>query len=278
MSDKPPSFTPTNPENGQFNNPESYAPRKLDKASRTTTPKTQIQRVSGEVDLSELQNKKLNYLKNSKKPKIKFTKNNFLKKRKPRWLKTIICLISIIIIFIISIIIWGNQLLHHEQALSKKADTSPAATYLIAGSDKRDKAVNDETQGGRSDTIMLLTLPQSGTPSLISVPRDTYTDIDGHGPNKLNAAYSFGGMKLMVKTIEDNFSIKIDHFIELGFDSMVDIVQSVGNLHLCLDYDVNDNDSGLKWKAGCHDADGKTALAFSRMRYSDPLSDIGRTL
>ncbi|MDR3128486.1 MAG: LCP family protein, partial [Bifidobacteriaceae bacterium] len=78
-------------------------------------------------------------------------------------------------------------------------------------------------------------------------------------------------------TIETNFNIKIDHFMEMGFDGLLQIVDSVGKLHLCLDYNVNDNDSGLKWTKGCHDANGGTALAFSRMRYADPLGDIGRT-
>ena len=55
-------------------------------------------------------------------------------------------------------------------------------------------------------------------------------------------------------------------------------MDAVGGVRLCLDYDVHDVKSKLKWKAGCHVADGKTALAFSRMRYADPdKGDIGRT-
>ncbi|MDR3128331.1 MAG: LCP family protein, partial [Bifidobacteriaceae bacterium] len=197
MTDRPPSFTPQNGDNdNRFNQPKSFAPKNdLDKTNRTTTPVTQIQRVSGEVDLSKLQNNSL------QKPKVKLSKIKSL----PQFLKIIIGLIIVIIIFLIIVLIWANSLLKHENALSSKADTSPAITYLIAGSDKRDNAIKDDTQGGRSDSIMLLTLPKTGTPSLISIPRDSYVEIAGYGMNKLNAAYSFGGPKLMVNTIETNF-------------------------------------------------------------------------
>jgi len=56
-----------------------------------------------------------------------------------------------------------------------------------------------------------------------------------------------------------------------------DVVDAVGGVELCLDYDVNDWRSELVWEAGCRQADGDTALAFARMRYSDPQGDIGRT-
>jgi LCP family protein required for cell wall assembly len=267
----PPSFAPKT-ENGSFNKPKSFEPiGKIDK-STTTTPPTQIQRMSGQINLEDLQTNK-----GGKKPnRSRYKKNG--KKKWPRWIKILFGIIIALVLFFAGVLIYANSLMKHENALTNKKDNSPAMTYLIAGSDARDKSVHDNTEGGRSDTIMLLTLPKSGTPSLISIPRDSYVDIDGYGSNKLNAAYSYGGPKLMVKTIEENFDIKIDHFIEMGFDGLLSTVDSVGKLHLCLDYDVNDNDSGLKWKAGCHDADGGTALAFSRMRYADPLSDIGRTL
>ncbi|MDR2748787.1 MAG: LCP family protein [Bifidobacteriaceae bacterium] len=278
MSDKthstPPSFTPQNDgHNNQFNKPKSFSPvGKVDKNSPATTPPTQIQRMSGQVSLTDL-----HLDKSGKKSKNSKLKKNGKKKLSRVW-KIIIAIILVFILFIVGVLIWANSRLLHENALTNKADNSSATTFLIAGSDARDKSVHDDTAGGRSDTIMLLTLPKSGTPSLISIPRDSYVDIDGYGANKLNAAYSYGGSKLMVKTIEENFNIKIDHFIEMGFDGLLSTVDSVGKLHLCLDYDVDDNDSGLKWKAGCHDVDGGQALAFSRMRYADPLSDIGRTL
>jgi len=177
----------------------------------------------------------------------------------------------------IGLVAWANGKLDHVDALSDAKGTS-GTTYLIAGSDSRsDGVVKDGTSGARTDTIMLLQVPDSGTTSLISIPRDSYVKIPGHGSNKINAAYSFGGAPLLVKTVEKLTRMHVDHYVEVGFGGVENIVDAVGGVHLCLDYDVNDKKSELKWKAGCHDVGGKTALAFSRMRYSDPTSDFGRT-
>ncbi|WP_241658534.1 LCP family protein [Arcanobacterium bovis] len=171
---------------------------------------------------------------------------------------------------------YGNDKLQHLDALSGKTDT-PGTTYLLVGSDKRDKAVQDNTEGQRSDTVMVFHVPESGNPSLISLPRDAYVSIPGHEKNKLNAAYSFGGPKLLVATVEELTGMKIDHYIEVGMDGIKNLTDAVGGIELCYDQNINDRWSQLNWTAGCHDANGDTALAFARMRKEDPLGDIGRT-
>jgi LCP family protein required for cell wall assembly len=177
----------------------------------------------------------------------------------------------------IGLVIWANGKIDHVTALSDAAGT-PGTTYLIAGSDSRaDGPIKDGTSGARSDTIMVLQVPKSGTTSLISIPRDSYVAIPGHGHNKINAAYSYGGAPLLVKTIENLTGMTVDHYVEVGFSGVEDIVDAVGKVHLCMDYTVNDKKSELHWKKGCHDVGGKKALAFSRMRYSDPAGDFGRT-
>jgi anionic cell wall polymer biosynthesis LytR-Cps2A-Psr (LCP) family protein len=70
--------------------------------------------------------------------------------------------------------------------------------------------------------------------------------------------------------------MKVDHYVEIGMGGVAGVVDAVGGVELCLDYDVDDEFSQLHWTAGCHVVDGTTALAFARMRYSDPLGDIGR--
>lgn len=172
--------------------------------------------------------------------------------------------------------IWANNRLTREPALSGAAGT-PGTTYLLAGSDERGAIVHDATAGSRTDTIMVLHVPSSGPSALISLPRDTYVDIPGHGPNKLNAAYAYGGPTLLVTTVEGLTGLTVDHFVEIGLDGVAGVVDAVGGVELCLDYDVNDPKSKLVWTAGCHEADGITALAFARMRYADPTGDIGRT-
>ncbi|MFC8922684.1 LCP family protein [Cellulosimicrobium sp. NPDC057127] len=176
----------------------------------------------------------------------------------------------------IGLLIWANGKLEHVEALSGAPGT-PGTTYLLAGSDARGEGISEDgTEGARTDTIMLLHAPPSGPAALISLPRDTYAEIPDNGPHKLNTAYSWGGAPLLVRTVEGLTGLTVDHYVEIGFGGVEGIVDAIGGVELCLDYDVNDPKSELVWTAGCHVADGHTALAFSRMRYSDPKGDIGR--
>jgi LCP family protein required for cell wall assembly len=189
---------------------------------------------------------------------------------------TIIVLLVLVLAWPTSLALWANSKLNHVPALSGAPDT-PGTTYLIAGSDARGTGgIVDETTGARADTIMVLNVPPSGRPALMSIPRDTYVQVPGYGGQKINAAYAYGGPSLLVQTVEQLTSLTIDHYVEVGFGSLTDLVDAVGGVNLCWDQTVNDQMSGMVWEAGCHDADGAAALAFSRMRYSDPLGDIGR--
>ena len=199
----------------------------------------------------------------------------------PRWGRIAALAVALVLVLAIAwpvgLLLWANGKINHIDALSGASGT-PGTTYLLAGSDSRaDGAVGDDgTVGARTDTIMVLHVPSSGPTALISLPRDSYVDIPGHQANKLNAAYSWGGAPLLVETVEGMTGMTVDHYIEIGFSGVETIVDAVGGVELCLDYDVNDELSGLVWTAGCTTADGKTALAFSRMRYSDRTGDIGR--
>lgn len=198
-------------------------------------------------------------------------------RRRRRSGRRILALILILLLaWPVGLMFWANSKIQHVEALSGASNT-PGSTYLLVGSDSRaDGQVQDDAEGQRADTIILLHSPRSGTPSMISLPRDTYVEIPGHGANKLNAAFAFGGQALMVQTVEGLTGITIDHYVEIGMGGVVNIVDAVGGVELCLDYDVSDPLSELEWQAGCHHSDGATALAFARMRYSDPLGDFGR--
>ena len=123
---------------------------------------------------------------------------------------------------------------------------------------------------------MLVHVAPNGQTSNISLPRDTYVEIPGYGWDKLNASYAYGGPALLVKTVEKLTGLTVDHYAEIGMGGVSNIVDAVDGVNLCFDLSVEDERSELNWEAGCHDADGKTALAFARMRYSDPRGDIGR--
>lgn len=179
----------------------------------------------------------------------------------------------------VGLLVWANKQIQHVDALNF-AVSAGGVTYLITGSDSRaDGSVGEDgTTGARTDTILLLHKPIDGPAALISIPRDTYVVIDGYGPAKINAAYSWGGPSLLIDTVEELTGLTVDHYAEIGMGGVANIVDAVGGVNLCWDADVNDHDSGMVWTAGCHDVDGTAALAFSRMRKSDPTGDIGRGL
>ncbi|WP_333812034.1 LCP family protein [Timonella senegalensis] len=195
--------------------------------------------------------------------------------------KKTVALVSVLVIaallaWPVGMLLWANGKLNHIEALSGAAATS-GTTYLIAGSDSRENTdVGGNVPGARADTIMLLHVPEKGPSALISLPRDIYVPIPGYDSNKINASFSFGGAPLLVETVEQLTGMTVDHYVEVGFQGVEDIVDALGGVQLCYDRDVKDKESKLKWKAGCHVADGSTALAFSRMRKADPKGDIGR--
>ncbi|ADG75274.1 cell envelope-related transcriptional attenuator [Cellulomonas flavigena DSM 20109] len=180
----------------------------------------------------------------------------------------------------IGLLVWANGMLQHTPALSGAPGT-PGTTYLLAGSDARGDdggVAEDGTEGQRTDTILLLHAPANGPTAMISLPRDTFVEVPGHGPAKLNSAFAWGGAPLLVQTVEGLTGLTVDHYVEIGMGGVSHLVDAVGGVNLCYDGDVNDPDSGMVWTAGCHDVDGVTALAFARMRKADPQGDVGRAL
>lgn len=186
-------------------------------------------------------------------------------------------LLALVLAWPVGLAVWANGRIDHVEALSG-AENTPGTTYLLAGSDSREGGgiPEDGTLGARTDTIMLLHVPESGPNALISLPRDTYSEIPGYGADKLNASFAWGGPALLVQTVEGLSGLTVDHYVEVGFTGVEGVVTAVDGVELCLDRDVNEPLSGLVWTAGCHVADGPTALAFARMRYDDPEGDIGR--
>ncbi|MDO5721663.1 MAG: LCP family protein [Actinomycetaceae bacterium] len=200
------------------------------------------------------------------------------RKRRRIFLPIMVLILLAALAWPIGLVMWISGKIPHVDALSGAPGTW-GTTYLITGSDKRsdDSPFQDDTEGERADTIMLLHKRFWGTPALVSIPRDTWVNIPGYGENKINASYALGGAPLLVETVEELTGLTVDHYVEVGMGSVSNMVDAVGGVELCLDYDVSDPKSELEWEAGCHLADGPTALAFSRMRYSDPRGDIGRT-
>lgn len=122
---------------------------------------------------------------------------------------------------------------------------------------------------------------------ILSIPRDLYVDIAGHGQNRINAAYAFGGPSLMVETIRDSLGVEINHYVEIDFVGFQSLIDELGGIELWFPYPARDLKSGLDVDAGTQTLDGDTALAYARSRKYQELQngtwvsvnadDIGRT-
>jgi LCP family protein required for cell wall assembly len=160
----------------------------------------------------------------------------------------------------------------------------PGKTFLLVGSDSRAGLSKAEqrrlgtgsTGGQRTDTIMLVYVPLTGKPALISVPRDSYVDVPRNGKNRINAAYAFGGPELLVQTVEQNTGLRIDGYMEIGFGGFVNVIDALDGIRMCLPNAIKDRDSHLDLPKGCQTLSGTEALGYVRMRKADPRGDFGR--
>ena len=179
---------------------------------------------------------------------------------------------------------WLNSKLNKSVTLPATTLTSAGTNWLITGSDSRaglSRAQIDKLHVGfdsgtlNSDSIMLLHMG-SGRPVLVSIPRDSYVAIPGHGHNKINAALAYGGASLLIQTVENVTGLKIDHYMGIGFGGLVSVVNQVGGVPICLKTAVSDSYSGVHLSAGCHNLNGTQALAFVRDRHSFATGDLQR--
>jgi LCP family protein required for cell wall assembly len=212
-----------------------------------------------------------------------------------RWLRprrifgVLAILVALVLVAVVGEYVNLSGRLHKSDVLadySGRPVPGSGTNWLIAGSDSRQgltpaqqKALSTggaDIGGSRSDTILILHIPSSGKPVLISLPRDSWVTIPGHGANKLNAAYSFGGPQLMAQTVQNVTGLRIDHYMEIGFGGFVGAVNAVGGVRICLQAPLKDPASGLNLPAGCQKLDGAQSLAFVRDRHSFATQDLQR--
>ncbi|ENQ3078309.1 LytR family transcriptional regulator [Bacillus cereus] len=131
---------------------------------------------------------------------------------------------------------------------------------------------------GRSDSLMLLTLnPKTQSMKIVSIPRDSYTEIIGKGKkDKINHAYAFGGIDMSVKTVENFLNIPVDYYIEVNMAGFKDIVDAVGGIDVNNDLDFTYE--GIHFAKGNIHLNGTQAVHYSRMRKLDPRGDFGRQM
>ena len=169
-----------------------------------------------------------------------------------------------------------------EPAVGHIADTA-GRNVLMVGSDgranlsaaERKKLGTGFAEGARTDSIMILHTG-SGDPTLVSIPRDSYVEIPGHGMNKINAAFALGGPALLAETVEKATGLALDGYLEIGFGGFAELVDSVGGVRMCLPTAISDEKAHIDLPAGCQVLDGTNSLGYVRARYFDPLGDLGR--
>lgn len=162
----------------------------------------------------------------------------------------------------------------------------PAMNILLVGDDHRPtnatpQELNEistlqDGGGTNTDTMMIVHLPNGGgAPTVISLPRDSWVDIPGHGKNKLNAAFAFGathggdaaGMRLLIETVQDVTGLTIDHFVRVSLLGFYDIANVLGPIQVCLNHPAKDPWSGTDLPAGVSTLNAKQALSFVRQRH-----------
>ena len=200
--------------------------------------------------------------------------------RRPRWGRRLGAVLLVVLVLLLGVATWVDLRLHRVDALTDYAGrpaATPGADWLIVGSDSREGLTPEQRQrlgtgdaaGRRTDTVMLLHIPRGGgSPTLVSLPRDSYVPIPGRGRNKLNAAYAFGGPKLLAQTVEQVTGIRIDHYMEIGFDGFASVVDAVGGVRICVREPMNDPKASLRLKAGCQVLNSRQALGYVRTRAS----------
>lgn len=178
----------------------------------------------------------------------------------------------------------------HEDLLGAAAPTAPEKisqqvplNLLVLGSDsRRGETDKGDVAGERSDAIMLLHINAArNSAAFVSIPRDSYVDVPAAGPwpggkNKLNSAFSFGGAPHAAKTVIQLTGVSLDGAMVVNFAGIRKMVDAVGGVHVCVDYDVKSSFSSRMWAKGCHDMDGAESEEFMRERYNVPGGDIGR--
>ncbi|MEV7243190.1 LCP family protein [Streptomyces sp. NPDC093248] len=222
----------------------------------------------------------------------------------PNWRRriklTALTLVTVLIVTSVATYFWADSKLNRDVDLSKVIDrpeTGEGTNYLIVGSDSRKGMTAEDKKklhtgsapGQRTDSMMILHVGGNGD-TLISLPRDSDVAIPSYKgsasgkvyPNrgrhtKLNAAYAEDGPTLLVRTIEFNTGLHIDHYVEIGFGGFAKIVDAVGGVEMNLDQGFKDKWSGADFKAGKQTLNGEQALAFVRTRHAFAASDLQRT-
>jgi polyisoprenyl-teichoic acid--peptidoglycan teichoic acid transferase len=208
------------------------------------------------------------------------------KKKKNKWLRVtgIVLLVLLIGIGVYAYSVYNSltnavETMHHPVDRKSEKRTEEVSlqdkqpfSVLLLGVDQR---TGDR---GRSDTMIVLSVnPKLNSVKMLSIPRDTRTEIIGKGTeDKINHAYAFGSEEMAMNTVENFLDIPIDYFVKVNMEGFKDIVDAVGGI--TVDNDLDFSYDGYHFPKGEVTLNGKKALAYTRMRKEDPRGDFGRQI
>ena len=206
-------------------------------------------------------------------------------KKKKTWVKVVLIILAVFLIAA------GTYAFTVYNSLSSAVDNMHEETKRENSSKRTDKVSLkdqvpfsvlllgvDQQSGdrGRSDTMIVLTVnPILESIKMVSIPRDTRTEIIGRGTtDKINHAYAFGSVEMAIDTVENFLDIPIDYYVKVNMDGFEDIVDAVGGVTVV--NTLNFSYDGFHFAEGTISLNGEEALAYSRMRKEDPQGDFGR--
>jgi LCP family protein required for cell wall assembly len=161
-----------------------------------------------------------------------------------------------------------------------------AVNVLLLGTDRRSDVATTGSAAParawvpgeqRSDAMMLVHVAADrSTVTVVSLPRDSWVDVPGYGMAKINAAYSYGGASLAVRTVERLTDIRLDHLAVVDWTGFRDLTDAVGGVTVRVPQTVHDSARDITWTAGVHHLDGQQALDFVGQRYGLTGGDLDR--
>ncbi|TDD82123.1 LCP family protein [Actinomadura rubrisoli] len=220
------------------------------------------------------------------------------KARKRRWPRILIAVTVFLALVVAGLggLIWQRQssydgnidrikgALPGDGAKRPGPNVTGTENWLLVGSDSRADAGTTGDGGEvwkpgqqRTDTIMLMHLPADRSKAyVVSFPRDSWVDIPGYGDQKINAAFSFGGPKLLIETVENLTGVRVDHYGAIDFAGFKSMTDALGGVTVDIKQSVYDPARKMRWEAGRQKLDGEQALLFVRQRYNLPNGDFDR--
>ncbi|GAA1848818.1 LCP family protein [Actinomadura bangladeshensis] len=220
------------------------------------------------------------------------------RKRKRRWPRVLIAIGVFVALLVAGIggLLWQRQSSYNgnidrikgalptDQANRPGPNVEGTENWLLVGSDSRAESPTTGEGGDvwkpgrqRTDTIMLLHLPADRKKAyIVSFPRDSWVPVPGYGKQKINAAFSYGGPKLLIETMESITGVRIDHYGAIDFEGFKSMTDALGGVTVNIKQSVYDPARKKEWAAGRQKLNGEEALLFVRQRYNLPNGDFDR--